>query len=145
MEMHSDLRDISSINSTTDTMADKHMNSVVYNNIVQSPGDQRQYRGLLLKNNMKVMLISDPTTEKAAAAMDVHIGKFKLKTESILSAGDELCSRLWLIQDSVLYHFKTEFASEFCMKYEDTPLYNPSLFFYCILIILNTFWSPAGS
>ncbi|KAI4475823.1 hypothetical protein M0802_015013 [Mischocyttarus mexicanus] len=42
--------------------------------INKSPNDKRSYRGLLLSNHMKVVLISDPTTDKSAAAMDVHIG-----------------------------------------------------------------------
>ncbi|OQV25668.1 Insulin-degrading enzyme [Hypsibius exemplaris] len=36
--------------------------------------DQRLYRGLVLENDLKVLLISDPKTEKAAAALDVNIG-----------------------------------------------------------------------
>ena len=47
----------------------------IYNEIAKSPRDDRQYRGLQLKNNMKVLVICDPSTDKAAAAMDVHIGK----------------------------------------------------------------------
>ena len=47
----------------------------VFDNIHKSPQDDRQYRGLILDNNMKILLISDPTTEKGAASMDVHIGK----------------------------------------------------------------------
>lgn len=47
----------------------------VHNDIPKSSKDDRLYRGLLLHNDMKVLLISDPTTEKGAAAMDVHIGK----------------------------------------------------------------------
>ncbi|XP_077991993.1 insulin-degrading enzyme-like isoform X2 [Glandiceps talaboti] len=46
----------------------------VYDNIIKSAEDKREYRGLLLKNKMKVMLITDPTTEKASAAIDVNIG-----------------------------------------------------------------------
>ncbi|XP_068709633.1 insulin-degrading enzyme-like [Montipora foliosa] len=46
----------------------------IYNEIAKSPRDDRQYRGLQLKNNMKVLVICDPSTDKAAAAMDVHIG-----------------------------------------------------------------------
>jgi len=42
--------------------------------IVKSQEDKRCYRGLELENGMKVLLISDPSTDKAAAAMDVHIG-----------------------------------------------------------------------
>ncbi|XP_043685976.1 insulin-degrading enzyme isoform X1 [Vespula pensylvanica] len=42
--------------------------------ITKSPNDKRLYRGLLLSNKMKVLLISDSTTDKSAAAMDVNIG-----------------------------------------------------------------------
>lgn len=42
--------------------------------IIKSPNDKRLYRGLLLSNKMKVLLISDSTTDKSAAAMDVNIG-----------------------------------------------------------------------
>jgi len=47
----------------------------VYNDVPKSPRDERLYRGLVLNNNMKVLVISDPLTDKAAAALDVHIGK----------------------------------------------------------------------
>lgn len=47
----------------------------VYNDIPKSPRDDRLYRGLELNNNMKVLVISDPLTDKSAAALDVHIGK----------------------------------------------------------------------
>ena len=42
--------------------------------IVKSGADERNYRGLVLENGMKVVLVSDPTTDKSAAALDVHIG-----------------------------------------------------------------------
>lgn len=42
--------------------------------VVKSPHDVRDYRALQLPNGMKVLLISDPTTDKAAAAVDVGIG-----------------------------------------------------------------------
>ncbi len=42
--------------------------------IQSSPNDTRDYRPLVLENQLKVLLISDPTTEKAAAALDVHVG-----------------------------------------------------------------------
>uniref|UniRef100_A0A8C2MPK7 Insulin-degrading enzyme n=1 Tax=Cricetulus griseus TaxID=10029 RepID=A0A8C2MPK7_CRIGR len=42
--------------------------------IVKSPEDKREYRGLELANGIKVLLISDPTTDKSSAALDVHIG-----------------------------------------------------------------------
>lgn len=48
-----------------------------YDNIVKSPNDKREYRGLLLFNKMKVLVISDPSTDKSAAALNVNIGKIK--------------------------------------------------------------------
>ncbi|UYV75846.1 IDE, partial [Cordylochernes scorpioides] len=36
--------------------------------------NERSYRGLELANGLKVILISDPTTDKSAAAMDVNVG-----------------------------------------------------------------------
>jgi insulysin len=46
----------------------------VYNDIVKSAQDDRSYRGLVLENGLKAMLVSDPTTDKSAAALDVHVG-----------------------------------------------------------------------
>lgn len=41
------------------------------------PGiDERTYRGLVLSNDMKIVLISDPKTDVSAAALDVNIGHF---------------------------------------------------------------------
>lgn len=45
-----------------------------YENIVKSNQDQREYRGLLLDNGIKCLLISDPSTDRSAAAVDVHAG-----------------------------------------------------------------------
>ena len=39
-----------------------------------SPNDQRGYRTLKLENNIEVILVSDPTTEKSAAALNVGGG-----------------------------------------------------------------------
>lgn len=42
---------------------------------VVAPGlSDRSYRALVLENQMKVLLISDPTTDKAAASLDVYVG-----------------------------------------------------------------------
>ncbi|MEE4280590.1 MAG: insulinase family protein, partial [Pseudomonadales bacterium] len=40
----------------------------------KSPNDSREYRYLQLPNKLRVVLVSDPTTEKAAAAMAVFRG-----------------------------------------------------------------------
>ena len=47
--------------------------STVYN-IDKASEDKREYRGLKLDNGMKVILVSDPSTDKAAAALDVNVG-----------------------------------------------------------------------
>ncbi|XP_034948180.1 insulin-degrading enzyme isoform X2 [Chelonus insularis] len=47
-----------------------------YEDIKKSPNDNRLYRGLILKNDMKVLLISDSTTDKSAAALNVNVGYF---------------------------------------------------------------------
>lgn len=44
------------------------------NNIVKSQQDNRDYRGLQLPNGLKVLLVSDPSTDKAAAALTVDVG-----------------------------------------------------------------------
>jgi insulysin len=49
------------------------------NNIIKSEQDSRLYRGLLLNNGMKVLLISDPKTDKSAAAMEVNVGMYSFK------------------------------------------------------------------
>jgi len=42
--------------------------------IVKSPDDTRDYAYLKLPNELEVVLISDPDADKAAAALDVHVG-----------------------------------------------------------------------
>ncbi|XP_014486429.1 PREDICTED: insulin-degrading enzyme-like [Dinoponera quadriceps] len=42
--------------------------------IVKSENDNRLYRGLVLSNEMKVLLISDPSANMSAVALDVNIG-----------------------------------------------------------------------
>lgn len=49
---------------------------VQVDSIIKSEEDQRQYRALVLENDLKVLLISDPATDKSAAALDVHVGKW---------------------------------------------------------------------
>jgi secreted Zn-dependent insulinase-like peptidase len=42
--------------------------------IIQSQNDDRQYQAFTLDNQLKVLIISDPDTQKAAASLDVFIG-----------------------------------------------------------------------
>lgn len=41
-----------------------------------SESDKKQYRALTLPNGLRVLLASDPKTDTAAAALDVHVGHF---------------------------------------------------------------------
>lgn len=45
-----------------------------FDDIIKSQEDKRSYRGLVLTNRLKVLLVSDPKTDKAAAALDVNVG-----------------------------------------------------------------------
>eukprot|EP00981_Chlorochromonas_danica_P001017 scaffold233_cov174-Ochromonas_danica.AAC.57 len=38
--------------------------------------DDRQYKAITLKNGLRVLLVSDPESKRAAAAVDVHVGSF---------------------------------------------------------------------
>ena len=42
----------------------------------KSPNDTREYRYLTLPNQLKVLLVSDPETDKSAAALSVYRGSF---------------------------------------------------------------------
>ncbi|XP_042894803.1 insulin-degrading enzyme isoform X2 [Parasteatoda tepidariorum] len=48
--------------------------SRVFDNIIKSQYDNRTYRGLELSNKMRVLLISDPSTDKSAAALNARVG-----------------------------------------------------------------------
>ncbi|PVY75480.1 secreted Zn-dependent insulinase-like peptidase [Tamilnaduibacter salinus] len=41
---------------------------------IKSPNDDNRYRALTLENGLDVLLISDPDTDKAAAALDIEVG-----------------------------------------------------------------------
>lgn len=45
--------------------------------IIASANDSRQYRHVTLPNKLDVLLISDPTTDKAAASLDVYVGSYQ--------------------------------------------------------------------
>lgn len=50
---------------------------VPQNEVIKSPADDRDYRYLTLDNGLKVLLISDPDTDKSAAAVDVNVGSYQ--------------------------------------------------------------------
>ncbi|MGM0526294.1 MAG: insulinase family protein [Pseudomonadota bacterium] len=52
-------------NSTEPTQAES---------VIKSPNDERSYRTVTLPNQLEVMLVSDPETEKSAASLSVGVG-----------------------------------------------------------------------
>ena len=46
----------------------------IHRDILKSPNDKRTYKAITLENKLTVLLVSDPTTDKAAAALDVNVG-----------------------------------------------------------------------
>ena len=42
--------------------------------VITSPSDNRDYLAHQLENGLRVLLISDPDTDKSAAALDVRVG-----------------------------------------------------------------------
>ena len=47
-----------------------------FDDILKPLKDRRSYRGLKLRNNMKILLIHDPLPDKSAVAMVVGVGNF---------------------------------------------------------------------
>ncbi|CAD6193834.1 unnamed protein product [Caenorhabditis auriculariae] len=67
-------RKFSSVQQSSTMSSGKNIVVRRVDNIVKSAQDNREYRGLELKNGLKVLLVSDPETDKSAAALDVNVG-----------------------------------------------------------------------
>lgn len=48
--------------------------SAIADVIIKSPNDKRMYKSIVLENQLEIMLISDPETDRAAAALDIKVG-----------------------------------------------------------------------
>ena len=49
---------------------------VFIRDILKPKIDDRQYLGVILKNKLNVVLISDPTTDRSAAALGLNVGYY---------------------------------------------------------------------
>ena len=59
----------------TDWNASNDGSHYVYAHPLERPdSDDREYRLVRLANQLEVLLISDPETDRASAALDVHVG-----------------------------------------------------------------------
>lgn len=52
-----------------------------FNDILKSQQDSKSYRGLILENGIKVLLVSDPTSVKSAACMCIEVGSLANPTD----------------------------------------------------------------
>lgn len=57
--------------------------------------DNRAYRVIRLSNKLEALLVHDPDTDKASAAMDVHVGSFSDRED--LQVSWDLMSRYCMI------------------------------------------------
>lgn len=81
----------------------------ILNEKFQKPDlDDRQYRYIQLPNNLKALLIHDPTVDKSAAALDVNIGAFEDPEE--LPGLAHFCEHL-LFMGSKKFPDENEYAS----------------------------------
>lgn len=81
----------------------------ILNENFQKPDlDDRQYRYIQLPNNLKALLIHDPTVDKSAAALDVNIGAFEDPEE--LPGLAHFCEHL-LFMGSKKFPDENEYAS----------------------------------
>lgn len=55
----------------------------VFNGVEKSANDDREYRIITLENDLTALLISDPDTEKSAAAANVHVGSWSDPEEAL--------------------------------------------------------------
>lgn len=62
----------SQTNTTAETTTAVHQQTAA--EVIKSPNDDRAYKTIVLPNQLEVMLISDPGTEKSAAALSVGVG-----------------------------------------------------------------------
>ena len=58
------------------------MATAVSNEVIKRANDERKYKAYTIPNNgLRVLLVSDPTASRAAAAIDVHVGAFSDPSE----------------------------------------------------------------
>lgn len=68
--------------------------------------DQREYRGVILPNGLRVMLVSDPNAERSAASLDVNVGCWSDPPE-LQGLAHYLEHMLFLGTEKVRFQFKT--------------------------------------
>ncbi|XP_011312091.1 insulin-degrading enzyme-like [Fopius arisanus] len=104
-----------------------------FENIKKSPNDNCVYRGLILNNDMKVLLISDSTTDRSAACLDVNVGFMSDPAE--LPGLAHLCMHMLMLDtekypnDNEFYSYVTEHGG----YVNTTTLFDSTMFYFDIV------------
>lgn len=68
--------------------------TVITNKLEQPDLDNRSYRVIQLPNKLEALIVHDPDTDKASAALDVHVGNFSDSDDLPVSCLTPLCFSL---------------------------------------------------
>jgi insulysin len=60
----------------TETLPVRGKSAVLASQLEKPDLDNRSYRVIQLPNKLEALLVHDPDTDKASAALDVHVGSF---------------------------------------------------------------------
>ncbi|XP_071638924.1 insulin-degrading enzyme-like [Temnothorax longispinosus] len=97
-----------------------------FDNIKHADNDYKLYRGLVLKNQMKILLISDPSTDISIAAMNVNIGYDRDPDD--LPGLAHLCGHMLPIMGTKAY-FKQNDYNKFLSQHGGRSNANVNLYF----------------
>ncbi|XP_065349177.1 insulin-degrading enzyme-like [Cloeon dipterum] len=97
----------------------------IFKNITKSKEDKRDYRGLILDNELRVLLISDPKIDKASAALSVNIGELSDPQE--LSGLAHFLERVLFLGTKKYSDFLTEHDGD---GISTTDMENTTYYFY---------------
>ncbi|CAL4184856.1 unnamed protein product [Meganyctiphanes norvegica] len=79
--------------------------------ITKPEGDHRQYCALVLQNGLKVVLVSDNTTDKSAVSLDIHVGS--MSDPKDIEGIAHLCEHMLLMGSKKFPHESfTKYLSE---------------------------------
>ena len=65
---------LSACNTNNSTQTNNTQSTLYADSLIVSPNDNREYKTLKLSNEIEVVLVSDPSVDKSAAALSVGVG-----------------------------------------------------------------------
>ncbi|XP_077261763.1 insulin-degrading enzyme-like [Temnothorax americanus] len=98
-----------------------------FDNIEHADNDHKLYRGLVLENEMKILLISDSKTDMSIAAMDVNIGYDRDPDD--LPGLAHLCEHILPIMRTKAYHEQINDYNNFLSQHGGRSNANVNLYY----------------